>query len=119
MARNRLLCADVPLRNYSLTLFQYLIHLVLIYSFSVLCMMLQVFCFTSTLCLLLTVSALSKKMQTTVIEMLKELEQDKSAGQYVVWLRFIPLVCWRDCRKESITEFLQGELFSSNVLSCP
>jgi len=55
------------------------------------------------------VSTLGEKLQNTANEMLKELEGDKAAGRYIVWLRFASGFRWKDCRKENVVEFLKGE----------
>jgi len=43
-------------------------------------------------------------------EMLKEVEDDKANGRFVVWIRFVPVINCAVCRQENIVEFLQGEL---------
>jgi len=45
--------------------------------------------------------------------MLKDIENDKAASRYVVWLRFAPLLTQKDCRKQNVLEFLKGQLLSS------
>jgi len=43
-------------------------------------------------------------------KMLTAMEKDKAEGRYVVWLRFSPSLNFKDCEKETVLEFLQGEL---------
>jgi len=54
-----------------------------------------------------------------VREMLKELESDKAAGRYIVWLRFNRVPHKHENRRtESLLQFfqLQGEFFCYNSL---
>jgi len=59
-----------------------------------------------------------EELQCTVREMLKELERDKAAGRYVVWLRFTHVFTWKDRNevKDSLAELFQGEFFCFNSL---
>jgi len=64
------------------------------------------------------VDRLPEELQCTVREMLKELESDKAAGRYVIWLRFTCVLEWKDCNKErSLVQYfqLQGEFFCCNT----
>jgi len=45
-----------------------------------------------------------------VNDMLRDLEKDKAAGRYFVWLRFHPVLRWHECRNEDVVEFLRGDL---------
>jgi len=59
------------------------------------------------------VNTLPEELLCTVYEMLKELESDKAAGRYVLWLRFTRVLKWKGCNKKSLLEFfrLHGEFF--------
>jgi len=69
-----------------------------------------------SLCLLTTVSKLSQNSQNVVTRMLADLEKDKAAGRYVIWLRFTPVLGRNDCRKENVVEFLDGELHHIHII---
>ena len=63
-----------------------------------------------SVCLLKTVTRVPQTSQCTVSEMLKEFENDKAAGRYVIWLRFSMVLEGQDCRTENVVEFLRGDL---------
>jgi len=64
------------------------------------------------------VDRLPEQLKCTVHEMLKELESDKAAGRYIVWLRFTHVFTWKNRNKvkDSLTEFFQGEFICYHSL---